>query len=771
VTTGGATTFGTVTAAGQPITAAVPILIINANFAGNFNLPAVNLLVSGAVVLTLNANSVINSVALAGGSTVNLNGHTLTINSGAILTESGTDNIQDTVGGGALLFQNTVPAAVEGIIQQASGTTLNIGTAGSNTVPITAGNNLTLAADTLNFNGTTAVNSTYTGTTFVNTGNVFLNVGATANVIPTPLIIGEGQVASRVAVNSNFQQLSGPGGPDNVTVNDTGELQIIAANSQTVGTLTLKSGLGGALVQIGTGGAATLSVANGITSGTVALSPTAGLPGNAIPTVSNYLLSLIQGTGALQLPASGTFTINVGKTPAISNAGVNNGAGGEVDLLIIPPLNGGNALLDKTGTGVLVLSNNPTNFGGSLQIDGGTFASNVFPPSPAGFTPNIVVNAGGILGNAHSTTNTLTTGGITVNGGQINPGLPPSPLTPANSNADYLNQGTPVTPNFSAGGILNLHVDAYGTTTDWDQFQATTGAGNQVTLGGTSLLNLDLLGLAEWGTLTGNMVNGVGASPFIWSNALIGRFSNAPNATGNILPAADVFNNPTGFQAIVSYGKGFLTIVLTHPPTVPSSAYTTGQNTPLIVSTKAAGVLAGLTDPDFVGAVAQATLDTVRNPGTYTGPAGGTLAVNADGTFIYTPATDFSGTETFTLTAVNPSGGSTAFTVSFIVTPGTAQVLPVVAAFRVRAPRGQVGIAGFVFDGDGIPEPHLLVIDWLDGTRTFLLLQPASGFSFWPSQFHKKHLHRHQQIATVSVVDQQVLAAGGGFIPHFDVQI
>jgi hypothetical protein len=225
-------------------------------------------------------------------------------------------------------------------------------------------------------------------------------------------------------------------------------------------------------------------------------------------------------------------------------------------------------------------------------------------------------------------------------------------------------------------------------------------------------------------------------------------------------------------QAIVSYGAGFLTVTLTHPPTVPGSVYATTQNTPLVVGSKAAGVVAGLTDPDFVGTVAQATLDTVQNPGTYTGSAGGSLTVNADGTFIYTPAAGFSGTESFTLTALNPFGGVSApFTVGFVV-PLAAGV-PVVTAFLVSAPVGQSGIGGFIFDPAGIGEPHFIAIDWLDGTRTFLTLTPGSnGYLFLPFQFHKKHHGRN--VATVYVVDAQVLAelaAGGRFIPHFDVSV
>jgi hypothetical protein len=112
------------------------------------------------------------------------------------------------------------------------------------------------------------------------------------------------------------------------------------------------------------------------------------------------------------------------------------------------------------------------------------------------------------------------------------------------------------------------------------------------------------------------------------------------------------------------------------------------------------------------------------------------------------------------------------------LTPATASVsivppvpLPPVFAFLVPAPSGQVGVGGFVFDIDNLPEPHTLVIDWHDGTGTTLVLPPTGGvFSFFGPQTHKKHRHR---TITVYVVDQQVLvllAALGGFIPHFDVR-
>jgi hypothetical protein len=96
-------------------------------------------------------------------------------------------------------------------------------------------------------------------------------------------------------------------------------------------------------------------------------------------------------------------------------------------------------------------------------------------------------------------------------------------------------------------------------------------------------------------------------------------------------------------------------------------------------------------------------------------------------------------------------------------------VLPSVFAFLVPAPHGQVGIGGFVYDPDGDPEVHVVVIAWGDGTQTFLAVGPGAGpFTFFPAQFHKKGSQKHRR-ATVAVIDQQVLAVGGAFLPGFSV--
>jgi VCBS repeat-containing protein len=101
-----------------------------------------------------------------------------------------------------------------------------------------------------------------------------------------------------------------------------------------------------------------------------------------------------------------------------------------------------------------------------------------------------------------------------------------------------------------------------------------------------------------------------------------------------------------------------------NPPTAGADAYTTAQDTPLDVA--APGVLGNDSDPE--GDTLTATVDT--------GPAHGTLALNADGSFTYTPAAGYSGQDSFTYKAGDGAGSSEPATVTITVTPA-----PVVFSF------------------------------------------------------------------------------------------
>ncbi len=93
------------------------------------------------------------------------------------------------------------------------------------------------------------------------------------------------------------------------------------------------------------------------------------------------------------------------------------------------------------------------------------------------------------------------------------------------------------------------------------------------------------------------------------------------------------------------------------PPVAINDSYAIVQNTALNIQTVKQGVLGNDTDPG--GNTMSAVL--------VAGPANGTLNLNANGTFLYTPTLGFSGTDTFTYDAVDFAGTSNVATVTISV--------------------------------------------------------------------------------------------------------
>jgi VCBS repeat-containing protein len=87
-------------------------------------------------------------------------------------------------------------------------------------------------------------------------------------------------------------------------------------------------------------------------------------------------------------------------------------------------------------------------------------------------------------------------------------------------------------------------------------------------------------------------------------------------------------------------------------------------------------------------------------------PAHGTLVLNANGTYTYTPAANFNGTDSFNYRVSDPDGGSTTATLTFTVTP--VYDAPV-AGTPIAAQAGNDGssvsfiVAGNFSDADGTP--------------------------------------------------------------------
>ncbi len=91
-------------------------------------------------------------------------------------------------------------------------------------------------------------------------------------------------------------------------------------------------------------------------------------------------------------------------------------------------------------------------------------------------------------------------------------------------------------------------------------------------------------------------------------------------------------------------------------PVAADDAYTTTEGAPLTVGA-AAGVLGNDTDPD----------GDMLSAGSAGDPAGGTVALDADGSFTYTPDAGFVGTDTFSYTISDGKGGSDTATVTVVV--------------------------------------------------------------------------------------------------------
>ena len=132
-------------------------------------------------------------------------------------------------------------------------------------------------------------------------------------------------------------------------------------------------------------------------------------------------------------------------------------------------------------------------------------------------------------------------------------------------------------------------------------------------------------------------------------------------ATVFYTPAAGFYGTDTFTYTISDGNGGTATATVTvnvlrinNPPTAVDDNFTTAEDTPL-----GGNVLANDSDPD--GDPLSAIL--------VTGPAHGTLVLNADGTFTYTPSANYNGADSFTYRAFDGQTTSGVATVTITVTP------------------------------------------------------------------------------------------------------
>jgi VCBS repeat-containing protein len=152
-------------------------------------------------------------------------------------------------------------------------------------------------------------------------------------------------------------------------------------------------------------------------------------------------------------------------------------------------------------------------------------------------------------------------------------------------------------------------------------------------------------------------VQGVGPAHGTLSLSANGSFTYTPT---NGYTGADTFtyraNDGVTNSALATVT---ITININHAPVANDESYSTLTNTPLIIA--APGVLANDTDAD-------------SNPLTavqVVGPIHGTLSLNGNGSFTYTPTNNYSGGDTFTYRANDGLANSGIATASITVVPAT----------------------------------------------------------------------------------------------------
>jgi VCBS repeat-containing protein len=179
----------------------------------------------------------------------------------------------------------------------------------------------------------------------------------------------------------------------------------------------------------------------------------------------------------------------------------------------------------------------------------------------------------------------------------------------------------------------------------------------------TGVLEMELLGAGagQYDTL---QINGPVAVQGILTAQLAGGFSPASGNRFRFM----TFNSRTGFFGATNLPADFvvdqtdpadfeLVFAPNDPPVANADAYSTDENSPLILA--APGVLAN--DADADGDALTAVL--------VTGPSHGTLVLNANGSFTYTPNSGFNGADGFTYRANDGTDSSGLSTVSITVDP------------------------------------------------------------------------------------------------------
>jgi autotransporter-associated beta strand protein len=272
--------------------------------------------------------------------------------------------------------------------------------------------------------------NTYTGTTTVNGGTLYLSKTPGAASIGGPLVIGDGSGSDTVNPTTAGQFANQPP----VTINTSGALSLSGGANQSIGALTMTGG--------------TVTTSSGVLTLNGPLSMTAVGSGNSTINISNWngqfvlggdvtAVSAAAGSGYVRVFGSGNLGLGGADRTFTVDAGTDTTAASDMAIQV-PILDAGApASLTKTGSGtlrlegyssytggtkvlagVLVIRNNSyVTFDGALGTGPLTLGNATLAGDPAGWSPYTIENPLTLAGDAAFGQTSVNTSGFSFTGG------------------------------------------------------------------------------------------------------------------------------------------------------------------------------------------------------------------------------------------------------------------------------------------------------------------------------------------------------------------
>jgi len=191
-----------------------------------------------------------------------------------------------------------------------------------------------------------------------------------------------------------------------------------------------------------------------------------------------------------------------------------------------------------------------------------------------------------------------------------------------------------------------------------------------------------------------------------------------PDGTYTYTPNAN-YNGADSFTVAVSDGKGG-TASLTVPVSVTAVNDNPVATAPVVTTPEDTAVSGAITATDVDG---DTPVFEIAAP-----PANGTVVVNVDGTFTYTPNANFSGNDSFTVRISDTNGGSITLIVPVTITPVNDN--PLISAPAITTPEDTAVNGSITFsDADGDSLTITLTSPPANGT---LVLNPDGTYTYTP---------------------------------------